>query len=97
MDVSKTYGPMVSYDDAIKWVENIEPICSPDMDKQSRVLNRMRYEMDKSKPARPKVLNGSYKSYSCGNCGHGLTEIGYDYCPKCGKAIEWDNPRCLTK
>lgn len=44
---------------------------------------------------RPKLCRGRWKQYSCGNCGRGGLEVGYEYCPGCGRKIFWDS--CLTK
>lgn len=49
--------------------------------------------------AKPKFHKGKYgkkyDNHTCGNCGHGI-QVHYDYCPKCGFRLLWDNPRCLT-
>lgn len=47
----KTYGTMTGFSDAIDWVER----NAPEDDRKSQVLNRMRYERDKSEPVRPKI------------------------------------------
>ena len=95
--MSGNYGPMTSFNDAIGWVENIRPKTTSEIDMHGRVLARLQYERDQSVPVRPKAAKGRYTTYSCGNCGHGITEIGDNFCSNCGKAIKWDSPRCLTK
>ena len=95
--MSENYGPMVSFGEAIGWVEHIEPTNPEAEEKQDRVVARLRYERDQSIPVRPKVTKGRYTTYSCGNCGHGITEIGDNFCSNCGRAIKWDSPRCLTE
>lgn len=49
--------------------------------------------------AKPKYRKGKYgkqyDSHTCGNCGYQIS-VTYDYCPKCGYRLLWDNPRCLT-
>ena len=90
--MSKNYGMMISFEDAIKMVE-LELPTFDDGHFKERALNRLRYECDKSKPVAPKYNKGrygsKYDSYSCGNCGHGGIESYYHYCPNCGYAIGW--------
>ena len=95
--MSKINGAMVSFDYAVRWVEEITPESPAAAELQDRVVNRLRYERDQSVPVRPKVYKGRYRTYSCGNCGHGITEIGDNFCANCGRAIKWDSPRCLTE
>ena len=84
--MSETYGLMVGCDTAIKWIEEL-----PESDMRNRVLSRMRYEFDKDNPVKPKYHKGRngrrYDSYSCGNCGAGITEAHWTYCPNCGFRI----------
>lgn len=63
------------------------------------VVNRIRYEFEKTDQLKPKYHKGhSVKDwYTCGNCGHTIHEIHYNFCPNCGYGIKWDSPRCLTK
>ena len=91
--MSKNYGMMMSYKDAISWVESL-----PDDEKKSQVLNRMRYEKDKSDPVKPKFFKGKYVRdwYVCGNCGGRKVDVNDNFCPGCGCAIWWDSTRCLT-
>jgi len=91
--MSKNYGMMMSYKDAISWVESL-----PDDGKKSQVLNRMRYEKDKSDPVKPKFFKGKYVRdwYVCGNCGGRKVDVNDNFCPNCGFAIGWDSTRCLT-
>lgn len=85
--MSKSYGMICSYNDAIAWAER-----QPDSTVKNCVLNRMRYERDKTIPVKPKFLPGKYghkyDSYSCGNCGAGITQAHWEFCPNCGFAIE---------
>lgn len=99
-------GYMMGGLDAIEFMEML-PDNIPDevkdddfCEEYERALNRFRYEIAKSIPIKPQVTKAISKShsdyYSCGKCGHSLN-ITNDYCPKCGRQIGWDNPRCLTK
>ena len=96
--MSKEYGMMDSFDNIIAWVEKLDV---SDVDYKERVLARMRYERDKAIPVKPRYVKGlygkKYDTYYCGNCGHGISEIGDNYCRNCGTSIGWDSPRCLTK
>lgn len=81
--MSKHYGMMVSYNDAIAWAER-----QPDSTAKDCALARMRYERDKTIPVPTKPYKGRYwTSYNCGNCGSGVDEAGWKYCPHCGFAI----------
>ncbi len=96
--MSKNYGPMVSYQTAINWIENLKGV---DDNLKERTLARMEYEADKAKPVVPKFHKGKYgkqyDSYTCGNCGITIRDgVTSNYCNNCGFAIKWDNPRCLT-
>lgn len=94
--MSRDYGQMVSYEQAIAWIEENVSDNAPEKD---RVLARMNYEHDKSVPLKPvyhRGLYGSkYDSYTCRNCGDVLS-IGDNYCPNCGTKVKWDSTRCLT-
>lgn len=78
---------MCSYTDAIRWAEQ-----QPDSEKKECAINRMKYERDKTIPVKPKFHKGvygkKYDSYTCGNCGAGLLEAHWKYCPNCGFAIK---------
>ena len=91
----KSYGTMTTMDKAIEWAEQ-----QPESDERSAVLNRMRYERDKTRPVKPKFHKGQYGKqydhYTCGQCGH-LIAIINNFCPNCGYAIGWDTVRCLTE
>lgn len=84
--MSKDYEMMISFDEAIKWAER-----QPDSTVKECTLARMRYECDKSKPVPPKFHKGKYghkyDNWSCGNCGAGVPEAHWKYCPNCGFAI----------
>ena len=92
--MSKNYGQMMSYSDAIAWIK----ANAPDTEKRAQVLHRMQYEKDKSDPVKPKFYKGRYVAnwYMCGNCGGRRVDVNDNYCPNCGFAIKWDSPRCLT-
>jgi hypothetical protein len=51
----------------------------------------MEYECRKAEPIKPKYHKGIYgkkfDTYSCGNCGAGIAEAHWKYCPNCGRAI----------
>lgn len=84
--MSKSYGRMVGYSDAIAWVEAL-----PESETKGYVLARMRYEADKAKPVKMRFIKGryghKYDSWQCGNCGSGILEAHWKYCPNCGFAI----------
>ena len=84
---------MDSYKNCIEWLKNLD--CS-DMDYKERVINRMEYEHNKSILAPVRFRKGQYgkqyDSYSCGNCGGGVS-IPNKYCPNCGRAIDWEHQR----
>jgi predicted RNA-binding Zn-ribbon protein involved in translation (DUF1610 family) len=52
----------------------------------------MRYEADKAIPVKPRYHKGQYgrkyDTWSCGNCGAGVPEAHWKYCPNCGQAIK---------
>lgn len=82
----ESYGMMCSYNDAIAWAER-----QPDSTVKDCAIRRMRYERDKTMPVRPKYHKGhygkKYDTWSCGNCGAGLPEAHWRFCPNCGFAI----------
>ena len=81
--MSANYGRMCSFDDAIKWAEQFQTSEEADW-----AIARMKYERDKALPVEPKALKGPrYVSYSCGNCGSGIPEAVFKYCPECGRRI----------
>jgi len=93
--VSKSYGGMVGFDEAVSWVRD----HAPEDETKSMVMARLSYERDKAVPVKPKFNPGiyghKYDSWSCGNCGHGM-DVNCNYCPNCGFAVGWDWPRCMT-
>ena len=93
-------GMMCSIDDAIEYLKDCQPRAKDD-DISWRIINRLRYVRDKDVGKRPKFHAGryghKYDSWTCGNCGHTILEIGNNYCSECGYRIKWDSPRCLTK
>lgn len=53
-------------------------------------LNRLRFEVRKSVPIKPKIRRGRlFDDYSCGKCGNIVHEETDKYCHKCGRAIDW--------
>lgn len=56
----------------------------------TRALNRVRCEVRKSVPVKPKKYKGNFTTYTCGQCGSGVRgDIDIGYCPRCGRAIDW--------
>lgn len=89
--MSKDYGMMIGCADALMWVSNLKDVNDGI---RERVLHRMEYEFDKSIPVKRVFHKGKYghkyDTYSCGNCGAGLPEACWSYCPSCGFAIAKD-------
>lgn len=82
--------------DAVEFLEML-PDNIPDeikdeefVDEYERMLNRVRYEVRQSVPVAPKVYKARYTEYTCGQCGFGVRYDLYKYCPKCGRAIQWE-------
>ena len=98
-------GTMMSEKDALELLEvevaDAVAQCGINADRYERALNRIRYRFAQTERIKPRFNKGKYgkkyDNYTCGNCGHTILEIGYDYCPNCGYGIAWDSPRCLTK
>ena len=88
------YGAMVGCETAIMWIENLKGV---DEHIQERVLNRVRYEFEKDIPVPVKYMKGKYgrkyDTWSCGHCGHGISETqarAGRFCGQCGYRIkEW--------
>ena len=82
------FGPMVGCETAMGWVSNLSNV---DENIKIRVLRRMQYEFAKDIPVKPKFHKGKYgkkyDNFTCGQCGFGLSEVVWDFCPKCGYAI----------
>lgn len=62
-------------------------------------LNRLRYEVRKSIPIKPKVIKALYRghsdSHSCGACGFTFPPSDlpiYRFCPNCGREINKEAP-----
>ena len=82
--MTKDHGQCVGCEDAIEWVKR-----QPDDGDKTYVLNRMRYEFEKDIPVKPKILKGKWQTFvSCGQCGYGLGEPQWKFCPNCGYAIK---------
>ena len=86
--MSKDYGMMIGCNSSITWVQNLQGVNDSIKD---RVLARMAYEFDKDIPVKPKLHKGIYGSkfdhYTCGNCGAGIQEAYWHFCPNCGFRI----------
>ena len=66
---------------------------------QYKILNLLRYLLNKQEGVKPKYYKASRSVYSywrCGHCGGRKVDVGDNYCPNCGYYIKWDSPRCLT-
>lgn len=94
-------GTMCSIDDAIRYIEFLQPFLKAVDPMPERIINRLQYMRDKENGIAPKFHKGEYgKKYdrwTCGNCGatvkHGVLQ---NFCMNCGYLIKWENPRCLT-
>lgn len=76
---------MIGCEEAIAWAEGLSV---DEVDVQERVISRMRYEFEKSIGATVKMHKGRYANrYTCGNCGAGISEPYWKYCPNCGYGI----------
>ena len=55
------------------------------------LITTIRRALVRNYPLEPKFDKGKngkkYDRYSCGNCGYGVSEAGYKYCPSCGQKI----------
>lgn len=82
--MSRHYGMMVGFSDAIKWIgENTKNSVMKD-----RVMARLSYELEQNLPVKPtKYKTRYFDEYKCGNCGRGSLEHDWEYCPNCGFAI----------
>ena len=89
--MSKTYGIMMGADEALEYAEN----CIPDMlgevseetsEHYERFVNKIRYMVDKARGVAPKYHKGKSINnwWTCGNCGFGIHEVQYRFCPNCG-------------
>ena len=105
--MSKSFGTMMSGDDALKFLDQVESTI--DFRKQNkqfselfyRMKNRFAYHIAQASPVKPKFHKGIYSSknnyWTCGNCGCVLRDgVTDNFCWNCGYKIEWENPRCLT-
>ena len=79
---------MIGCTDAINWVARQ---IVDDADVQDCVVNRMIYQFEKEEGSKAKYHKGKYgsryDSYTCGNCGHTISEAYWKYCPNCGYRI----------
>lgn len=55
----------------------------------TRALNRVRYEVRKSVPMKPKKHKGTFTYHTCGQCGSGVRGDVHKHCPECGREIQW--------
>ena len=87
-------GRCMSGMDAIEFFERLDDVLDEDVkteqfcDELTWALNRLRVEVRQSIPIEPKKMTGRFTSYSCGQCGHGLS-VTDKYCPECGRGIKW--------
>lgn len=55
-------------------------------------INTVIYALSKQVAIPVKVLKARSKNhndfYCCGNCGHGINEVGFKFCPNCGQKIK---------
>lgn len=86
--MSKSYGRMVSFNDAIAWLKQMDVPEDESLTKEW-VLNRLRYERDQNVPVPVRIRKGRiFDENICGNCGF-LVDVGIEFCPKCGFALKW--------
>ena len=59
--------------------------------KDERLIRTMRRALVARYPAEPKFMPGKYgpkyDSYTCRNCGFGVTQAFYKVCPNCGQEL----------
>ena len=92
-----SFGEMISKADALKLLkeeipEDIEKrIPKEKIEKYRCAGNRIAYEFAKLDGREPKLHRSSptRRWYTCGNCGAGLQEVHWKYCPNCGYIIKW--------
>ena len=62
-----------------------------DLLKDSTLMRSIRRALVRDYPLEPKFRPGKYgkkyDSYTCANCGFGVTESFYKCCPNCGQAL----------
>jgi DNA-directed RNA polymerase subunit RPC12/RpoP len=77
---------MIGCEAAVEWVSKQDVA---DLETLRRVVNRMKYEFEKDIGAIAKKHKGMYRAdfYTCGNCGAGISEPYWTYCPNCGYRI----------
>ncbi len=77
----------------IEAVEYFESLPCPDGKELLRehALNRIKYEVAKGIGVRKKTVKGvkawHKDTYACGQCGSGIGDAWFKYCPNCGTAI----------
>ena len=59
--------------------------------KDDRLMRTIRRALVAQYPAEPNFQKGihgkKFNRYSCQNCGFGVSEASYNYCPSCGQAL----------
>ena len=85
--MSKGYGRMIGFKDAVAWVENM---AVPEHCQETKqwVLNRLRYQYDQTIPVKVKLDKGRFMSYYCGNCRHGVDCVD-KFCSGCGFPLDF--------
>lgn len=107
--MSKSFGPMLSGEDALNLLDQIFPKIVFKSRKEEyeiteafrRARNRFAYHIDQASPVKPKYHKGMHgrknDTWTCGNCGCGITyDVMQDFCSNCGHRLAWEHPRCLT-
>lgn len=85
-------GRCVSGETAVKFFEMLPDIFPKEEGFSAEyecALNRFRVEVRKSVPIAPKAHKGRFTNYTCGHCGGGVHYATDNYCPKCGRSIDW--------
>lgn len=85
--MSKDYGRMVTFKDAIAWVEHML-VPEPCQETKQWVLSRLRYQYDQTIPVKVNLDKGRFMAYCCGNCRRGV-ECVDKFCSGCGFALDW--------
>lgn len=88
-------GQTIGGEDAVRFFESVPDMLDEAVKTEDfcleyeRALNRVRFEVGKSVPIAPKVNKARFTSYSCGQCGFCLHMDTNQFCPHCGRAVDW--------